>query len=111
MPSVHFNNVEVIELPIVPGANHPMNNNNNDASSSTNNPKSKRKTNNPKSFQRCDSADMTVDWKAQSRITIELNDYEIQRQQQKQKKQRSLSLTTAGRAASFLLPRAVRKRM
>jgi hypothetical protein len=64
MPIVQFGDVEVIELPIVPGADHPSNSS---------------------SFY-ADTAAITVDWEAQSRTTINLDVYE-----RSKKKQRGLT--------------------
>jgi hypothetical protein len=82
MPGVQFRDVEVIELPIVPGADHP--------------------TNSSSFF--ADSAAITIDWKAQSRTTVDVDTYEsLKQKKRKKKKKKGLK--------SIFLPRRVRKRM
>ena len=84
--SVSFRDVEVIELPIVPGADHP--------------------TNSQSPSKVGDSAAITVGWKPQSRTTIDVDTYENSKQEKsKNNKGRK------GGLRRIFLPRAVRKRM
>ena len=101
MPGVQFKEVEVIELPIVAGEDHPSQyldkrlSNNNTKNENCEFDQSEDETNHPRKM---DSASITIDWKPQSRTTLDIETFEQERS--KKKKGRLKKLT-----------RAVRKRM
>ena len=97
---LQFGDVEVIELPVVAGENHPF------WRLSKRKRKSREKHDRQEHLPVEDSSSISMDWKAQNRTIVDFETYEASRQERKLMEKDGKSLRIMRR-----LTRAVRKRM